>query len=306
MVPSIANWPVCKSGSVLFAGIVGKDGLKPVVEKVDFNATRAMPLLEATVKFALKQLSLSGCNLFCATWPENRLIVCHETEPMVFFGSPGLNCKEVLKNLEPRKQGHPANNLAKEVPVEWQSNLDRHFWNFLQIVERTSASRTLLLGFGPESFKMGISEGAIHEPGKLGSADCIARKFRSTARARRKITYLAGARRRKKTADNPIKPLQLAQAFAVPANSALEKIENSGSWLLDAAGWPFSVPAGAEIAEYREVLSTRKECLDWVNASVKSNQVSYFVLNVGSKTSRLVRYSPSGMVIESGIGLTNL
>ena len=306
MVPSIANWPVCKTGSVQFAGIIGPDGVKPVVEKVDFDTAQAMPMLEATVRFAQNQLALAGRSLFCASWADNRLILCQETEPMVLLGGPDLNFDDVLGNLERCQPPEPSNILPVETPIEWESNLDRHFWNFLQIVERTTASRTLLLGFGQELYKLGITEGAIHEPGRLQTVSCIAKKFRTTARARRKITYFAGARRRKKTIRQPLLPLQLACAFGQSLDNGQSSIERgSAPWKLDQAGWPAEFPDTASFDDFREILPIRIESVNWLQNILKTDQASYFMLNTGDKIGTQVRLDDAGFTIENNVDLAN-
>lgn len=297
LVPSIASWPVCKTGVVQFAGILSAGELKPVVEKVGFDPARTLPMVEATVQFAQSQLALTGRNLFCADWAGHRLILCQETEPMVLLGGPDLNFNDVLKNLERAKQPSAPDALPVDVPIEWDTNLDRHFWNFLQIIERTTASRTLLLGFGQESYKLGITEGAIHEPGKLKTVDLIVKKFRTTARARRKITYFAGARRRKKTIKQPLLPLQLANTFAISINSDVSS--NSAAWILDSAGWPVQFPESASFDDYRRALTMRFASAEWLKSVLHADRASFFTLDTSDQSGTRVQIDKDGCRIET-------
>ena len=305
MVPSIANWPVCKTGVVQFAGVISAGNLIPVVERVGFDSVRTMPMVDATVKFAQAQLALSGHNLFCVDWAGYRLILCQESEPMVLLGGTDLDFNDVVNNLERSKQPQGALDIpTTDIAIEWDRNLDRHFWNFLQIVNRTTASRTLLLGFGQESYKLGISDGAIHEPGKLKTAECIAKKFRTTARARRKVTYFSGARRRKKTTKHPLLPLNLASAFANTAkNAVLSEADASADWTLDRFGWPIHFPGHASFADYRKFLTMHQASAEWLRNISNADQASFFALNTSDQTGIKAQINGDGSKIETEISL---
>lgn len=297
MVPGIASWPICESEGFQFAGVVEAGKLVPHVQTVEFDAVGAEPKIRSALAFCRSQIGLGGPRLFGAQWDNSRLVLCNSQAPMVLYGNLGLDIPLALSGLTDCGSAGLGETGPDGFVPDWKGNLDRHFWNFLSIVARTTASRTLILGFGPESCKLGIADGAIHEMGRFDSAEAIVRKFRSTARARRKITYFAGARRRKKTSAHPIGPLALAVAFAQSAaNAAGPGADPTASWQLDAAGWPLIVPETAGFADYARRLATHRDSLAWLDQGLKSDCVSWFRTPVGSTKANLSRRDRDGLV----------
>lgn len=292
MVPGIASWPICESEGFQFAGVVEADKLVPHVQTVDFDPVSAEPKIRSALEFCHRQTRPGGPRVFGAQWDDCRVVMCNSPAPMVLFGDIRLDLPLALKSLADCGHAGPTQNPSAAFQPEWQDNLDRHFWNFLSIVERTTASRTLILGFGPESYKLGIADGAIHEMGRFENASAIVRKFSSTARARRKITYFAGARRRKKTNPHPLEPLELALAFG--CKTAANGVDDA-PWRLTPTGWPVMAPENAAFGDYMRRLAMHRDSEAWMTDGLGTDTVSWFRMASGAANANLSRRDAQGL-----------
>ncbi len=294
MVPGIASWPVCESEGFQFAGTVKADTLVPHVQTVDFDPVGAESKIRAMLEFCRSQTRPGGPKVFGAQWGDSRLVLYNSAEPMVLYGTVRLDLGLAIDSLSDCSTIEPVSIPASGFAPDWEDNLDRHFWNFLSIIDRTTASRTLILGFGSESCKLGIADGSIYELGRFDGPEAIVRKFRSTARARRKITYFAGARRRKKSALNPLGPMALALAYARTGPG--EKTTGpEATWQLSVAGWPVIAPDSAAFCDFARRLKIHRASRDLAAHALGVDELSWFRMDSGSGRVNLSRRDAAGL-----------